>query len=80
MAEQVTPESIILIPVPEATPLVHQYRLHYDPSAPAGVPEHLTLLYPFLTPDKIDGAVLSMLSRHGQGTHALPRSSPRRAR
>jgi len=61
MVKQVTPESIILIPVPEATPLVYPYRLHYDPSAPANVPEHLTLLYPFLRPDKIDGAVLSML-------------------
>ncbi len=61
MGKQVTPESVILIPVPEATPLVHRYRLHYDPSAPANVPEHLTLLYPFLPPDTISGAVLSTL-------------------
>ena len=61
MVEQVTPESIILIPVPESTPLVHHYRLQYDPSAPANVPEHLTLLYPFLPPDTIDSAVLSTL-------------------
>lgn len=61
MTEQTTPESILLVPVPKVAPLVHQYRLRYDPSAPANVPEHITLLYPFLAPDKIDGAVLSTL-------------------
>ena len=55
------PESIILIPVPEATPIVHEYRLRYDPSTVANVPEHLTLLYPFLAPDKIDDDVISTL-------------------
>lgn len=72
MVEQVTPESNILIPVPEATPLVHQYRLRYDPSAPANAPEHLTLLYPFFTPDSIDGAVLSTLSATFRAVSPFP--------
>lgn len=61
MAVRIKAESVLLIPVPEAAPLVHQYRLRYDPSAPAGVPEHITVLYPFLAPDQIDAAVLAML-------------------
>jgi hypothetical protein len=61
LGKQARPESIILIPVLEAAPLVHRYRLQYDPSAPAHVPEHLTLLYPFLSPDTLDAAVLSTL-------------------
>ena len=51
MAVQIKAESVLLVPVPEAAPLMHQYRLRYDPVAPAGVPEHITALYPFLAPD-----------------------------
>ncbi len=41
-------ESTIIIPVPEAEELVGAYRNRYDPAAGAGVPAHITLLYPFL--------------------------------
>lgn len=41
-------ESTIIIPVPEAEELVGVYRNRYDPAARAGVPAHITLLYPFL--------------------------------
>jgi hypothetical protein len=36
--------------VPEAEPLVKPFRDRYDPSAAAGVPAHITLLYPFKQP------------------------------
>jgi 2'-5' RNA ligase len=54
-------ESVILIPVPEATPLLRQHRLQYDPSAPANVPEHITIHYPFLPPDTLDDALIARL-------------------
>jgi 2'-5' RNA ligase len=38
----------IIVPVPEAEPLVGAWRQRYDPSATRGVPAHITLLYPFL--------------------------------
>ena len=41
-------ESAILLCVPEAEKLVHEWRLKGDPSAARGVPAHVTLLYPFL--------------------------------
>jgi 2'-5' RNA ligase len=53
-------ESVLLIPVPETTALLHPYRLRFDPEA-AGVIEHITLLYPFLSPSHIDGGVLAHL-------------------
>jgi 2'-5' RNA ligase len=49
----VTPESAIVVCVPEAESLVAPWRERYDPAAAAGVPAHVTLLYPFLRPDDI---------------------------
>jgi 2'-5' RNA ligase len=37
----------LVVPVPEAEPLVGQLRLEYDPPAPFGIPAHITLLFPF---------------------------------
>lgn len=54
--------SVILIPVPEATPLVHEYRMQLDPAARAGVPEHITLLYPFLEPHELSAGILGGLA------------------
>ncbi len=61
MVEHTESESVLLVPVPEAAPLVHQYRLRYDPAASANVPEHITLLYPFLASDQLDDAVVAKL-------------------
>lgn len=41
-------ESAIILAVPEAEPLVGDLRLRGDVSAAAGVPAHVTLLYPFV--------------------------------
>ena len=46
-------ESAILIPVPRAEELVGVYRDRYDPGAKAGMPAHITLLYPFLDREAI---------------------------
>src|SRR5208282_2193512 len=56
-------ESTIVILVPEAEGLVRSFRDRYDPSAKAGMPAHITLLYPFKPPDEIDAVVLNTLRR-----------------
>lgn len=55
------PESSIMVLVPAAEPVVGPWRDRYDPRAPIGVPAHVTLLYPFLPPDRIDDAVVAEL-------------------
>jgi 2'-5' RNA ligase len=40
-------ESALVVLVPEAESVVKELRDRYDPSAAAGVPAHITLLYPF---------------------------------
>lgn len=40
-------ESALVVLVPEAEALVKSFRDRHDPSAAAGVPAHITLLYPF---------------------------------
>jgi 2'-5' RNA ligase len=54
-------ESALLVAVPEAEPAVGEHRARLDSSARDGVPAHLTVLYPFLPPASVDGAVLASL-------------------
>jgi 2'-5' RNA ligase len=54
-------ESTLVILVPAAEELVRSFRDRYDPAAKAGMPAHITLLYPFKPPDEIDGVVLDTL-------------------
>ena len=54
-------ESTLAILVPEAEGLVRSFRDRYDPAAKAGMPSHITLLYPFKSPNEIDGLVLDTL-------------------
>lgn len=56
-------ESALVVVVPEAEDLVGSFRDRHDPSAAEGIPAHVTLLYPFLPPDRIDRAVLDDLGR-----------------
>lgn len=47
--------------MPEAESLVGAWRQRHDPAAQAGLPAHITVLYPFLPPDRIgDGDVASL--------------------
>ena len=48
------PESALIIDVPEAEPLVGEWRAKYDSSAQHGVPAHITVLYPFMPTEVID--------------------------
>jgi len=50
-------ESGIILPVPEAEPLVGRLRTLHDPQARLGVPAHITLLYPFAHASKVADAI-----------------------
>jgi hypothetical protein len=55
-------ESALVILVPEAEPLVRPFRDRFDPSAALGVPAHITLLYPFIAPEKIGADTLDAIA------------------
>jgi 2'-5' RNA ligase len=55
-------QSVLVVLVPAAEQLVGSYRKKYDPSAAAGMPAHITLLYPFKPPDEVNEAVLHDLA------------------
>lgn len=61
IANAVREESALVVPVPEAEEVVRDWRLRHDPSAAAGVPAHITILYPFLPPREIDESALADL-------------------
>jgi 2'-5' RNA ligase len=63
---------VLLVPVPAAAAIVHVHRLLLDPSAAAGVPEHVTLLYPFLPPDQINASIHERLARLADDQHKFP--------
>jgi hypothetical protein len=46
-------ESAVIVSVPEAEPVVGAFRASLDRSAGWGVPAHVTVIYPFLTPDRL---------------------------
>lgn len=54
-------ESVLLLFVPEAEPVVRAWRDRYDPSSREGVPAHVTLLYPFLPAESIGTPDLARL-------------------
>jgi 2'-5' RNA ligase len=47
------PQSALGVTVPEAEPWVKNLRERYDPTAAVGVPAHVTVLFPFISPDLI---------------------------
>jgi 2'-5' RNA ligase len=56
------PQSGLIIEVPAAEPAVRHHREHLDASAPLGIPAHITVLFPFMSPETIDTAALTGLS------------------
>jgi 2'-5' RNA ligase len=53
------PLSALIVPVPEAEPLVGGLRAEMDPAAALGVPAHVTVMFPFVPPADIDDEVLA---------------------
>jgi 2'-5' RNA ligase len=49
----------LVIEIPEAEPVLRAWRDRLDPSARAGAPAHITVLFPFLAESRVDGAALA---------------------
>jgi 2'-5' RNA ligase len=56
-------ESGLIVRVSEAEPLVGGLRERYVESARLGVPAHVTVLFPFMSPELIDSSVLERIRR-----------------
>lgn len=54
------PETALIVAVPEAEPLVREWRLRYD-NADLGIPAHVTLLYPFVPAEEVDERLVAEL-------------------
>ena len=52
-------QSTLFVPVPEAEPWVKDLRERYDPTAAVGVPAHITVLFPFISPDLLTDSDLA---------------------
>jgi 2'-5' RNA ligase len=57
-----TGETGLIATVSEAEPVVGRWRSQSDPAAAAGIPAHVTVMYPFLPRDRVDVAVRSDLA------------------
>lgn len=51
----------LLVEIPEAEPVVADHRAALDANAHLGVPAHVTVLFPFLPPGRLDREVTSTL-------------------
>jgi hypothetical protein len=52
----------VLVPVPEAEPVIGPHRARLDRAAAWGVPAHVTVLYPFVPPALITSTTLRALA------------------
>jgi len=57
--------SSILLLVPDAEPLVGELRRKYDPSSPAGIGAHITVMFPFVPAPVIDDSVIARIQVGG---------------
>jgi hypothetical protein len=55
-------DSALVVPIPEAEPVVGDLRLEHDVVAARGVPAHVTVLFPFVSASQIDASVHDALS------------------
>lgn len=53
--------SAVLALVPDAEPVVGELRARLDPTSAAGVPAHVTVLYPFVPPSEIGSSTVAAL-------------------
>ena len=53
----------MLVHVPEAEPVVGEWRLQHTYDAPLGMPPHVTLLFPFVPAEQLTGQVEARLAQ-----------------
>jgi 2'-5' RNA ligase len=73
------PRSALIVEVPEAEPLVSDWRLRYD-NASLGIPAHITLIFPFVPADALSAELSAELRELFAGQPAFSFSLPRVAR
>ena len=54
-------KSGLVVPMPALDPVVGRFRQDWDPVARLGVRAHVTVLFPFATPDAVDDALLARI-------------------
>jgi 2'-5' RNA ligase len=59
--QRLATHSAVIVPVPALEPAVSEHRRQLDVAASWGVPAHVTVLYPFVSPPEIDAALLDRL-------------------
>jgi 2'-5' RNA ligase len=64
-------ESCVLVPVLNVGQLVRDLRMQYDPSAAAGIPPHVTLMFPFIPPRDLTEPTIDTLEKLISRTRAL---------
>jgi 2'-5' RNA ligase len=69
----------VLVAVPEAEPVVDAWRQRYTLDAPEGIPAHVTILFPFVEPERLE-AVEQRLAELVAGTPAFEVAFARTAR
>jgi 2'-5' RNA ligase len=71
------PRTALIVTVPEAEPLVAEWRAKHDWSAQHGVPAHIALLFPFVHAEEVDqqllGDLLDLFASQPAFTYRLPR-------
>jgi 2'-5' RNA ligase len=67
---EVATQTALIVAVPEVEDAVGPYRAALDRAAGWGVPAHVTVLYPFVAPGRIDAHILATL---GEVFFAVPR-------
>jgi 2'-5' RNA ligase len=55
-------QTAVIVPVPAADPLVDPHRRHLDAAASWGVPAHVSVLYPFVEPARVDDQLIETLA------------------
>ena len=60
-------QSALILEVPNAEPLVQEWRHRFDPVSLRGIPAHITVLVPFQPPADIDRSTLDLLARLTSG-------------
>ena len=64
-------ETGFVVQVPEAESRVRSLRERFDPVARAGVPAHITVLFPFMAPESVDESVLRLVRTAISGIEAF---------
>jgi 2'-5' RNA ligase len=73
------PRSALIVAVPEAEPLVHEWRMLHD-NAALGIPAHITLIFPFVAAEEIGEELIGELRELFAGQPAFSFTLARVAR